>query len=73
MTYFEQRPVLIDVDADVEIEADVRDHEEMGLVVRLRIRPIGGGQKIAEVDVPQQAWQDFVQAVRGRIKVESKR
>jgi hypothetical protein len=73
VSYFESRPVLVDVDADAEIEVhEVRDSEEYGWVVRLRIRPVVrvAGDKTLEVDVPVKAWRAFTKAVSDKVRRE---
>jgi hypothetical protein len=69
MSYFEVRPVVTDIDADIEIEASVRDDETFGMVVRLTMQTRDKTDK-PSMTIHVRDWKSLVKAVNRAIAQE---
>lgn len=69
--YFESRPVVVDVDGNIEIEGRARVDEETGLMVKLVLRTLGyNPENKAVVDMRFSDWRAFVRAIERSARVE---
>lgn len=69
MSYYENRPALVDVDADVELVARVSRSDERGTVVQLTVTeraPSSGKPLVIEVQADD--WRAFLRAVAAEIR-----
>ena len=69
MSYFEVRPVVTDIDTDIELEASVMDDETLGMVVRLTMQPRDKTDKTS-MTIHVCDWKSLVKAVNRAIAQE---
>lgn len=71
MSYYTERPTVVDVDADRELQADVFSSDERGTVVRLSLRDATSRkEEVADLELPIVVWQRFARAVAKLIREE---
>jgi len=71
MSYVEERPVIVDVDADLEMEGRARLDDDNGLMVKLVIRTLGyKPENRAVLDLRASDWRAFVRSIERAIKRE---
>lgn len=69
MSYFETRPVVVDVDADVEVQGQVFASDERGTVVRLLVRErLPMGEKPVELHIQAAHWRQFARVIAAQLR-----
>ena len=69
MSYYENRPTLVDVDADREVEAQVFASDERGTVVRLTLRERAPAtEKAVDLYIQAPHWRQFAKAIAAQLR-----
>lgn len=68
MSYFENRPAVVDVDADVELVATCVASDERGAIVDLTVRERGPAAKVLELQIKAADWRAFARAVAAELR-----
>lgn len=74
MSYCEVRPVLVDNDAEVELEARAVDSDDLGMLVRIVVRSrkrSASGDNAPELIIPLDAWRRFVVELDHQLRIEA--
>lgn len=68
MSYYENRPALVDVDTDVELVGRCVASDERGTVVELTVRERGPSERVLQLTVQASDWRAFARAVAAEVR-----
>lgn len=68
VSYYENRPAVVDVDSDVELVATCVSSDERGPVVRLTVRERGPTERVLDLEIQAADWQAFARAVAAELR-----